>query len=236
MSSLRGMSEEDMKNHIANLFATLTNKDTTVAHLVMDPEDWILSKKIPNIYSPETKKNRFEKGCCGWLWGAYVWIDKSAEEMKAYGKDNFAELEKDYPELAENIKELENKMNITPPKLKKGYEVFLKGQDTIKTLTALSRANIRSLLVDSFYIIEQKELKVKEIMMNPQTYKLIKGEEQHLFNYETRKEMIMQAIMAQLWGANVVVAREIPDNIILTLSDHITVILKLELEERKTNE
>ena len=106
MSSLRGMSEENMKNHLANLFATLTNKDIVVAHLVMSPEDWIISKKIPNIYSPETRKDRFEKGCCGWLWGAYVWIDKSAEEMIAYG--NFSELEKDFPELAKNIKELES--------------------------------------------------------------------------------------------------------------------------------
>ncbi len=108
MSNLKGMSEEDMKNHFANLFATLTNENINVAHLVMCPEDWVLAREIPNIFSPETKKKRFDKGCCGWLWGAYVWIDKSAYEMKAYGEPDFALLEKDYPELAKNIKELEN--------------------------------------------------------------------------------------------------------------------------------
>ena len=106
MSSLKGMSEEEMLNHFADLFATLTNKDITVAHLVMCPEDWVLAREIPNIFSPETKKKRFEKGCCGWLWGAFVWIDKNAKEMKAYGEGFFTELEKDYSELAKNIKEL----------------------------------------------------------------------------------------------------------------------------------
>lgn len=108
MSNLKGMSEKEKTNHLANLFATLTNEDITVAHLVMSPEDWVLAREIPNIFSFETKKKRFDKGCCGWLWGAYVWIDKSADEMKTYGDTDFAQLEKDYPELSKNIKDLEN--------------------------------------------------------------------------------------------------------------------------------
>jgi len=107
MSSLRSMSEDDKKNHLANLFATLTNKNMVVAHVVMNPEDWFLARGIPNIFSHETRKNRFEKGSCAWLWGAYVWIDKSAKEIIAYGDQRFSELEKDFPELAKNIKELE---------------------------------------------------------------------------------------------------------------------------------
>jgi hypothetical protein len=108
MSSLKGMSEEEKTNLLANLFATLTNEDIKVAHLVMCPEDWVLAREIPNIFSPEKNEKRFEKGCCAWLWGAFVWIDKSADKMKAYGEPHFAELEKDFPELAKNIKDLKN--------------------------------------------------------------------------------------------------------------------------------
>ena len=108
MASLKEMSEEEKLNHIANLFATITEKDIKVAHLVMGPEDWTLAREIPNIFSPEKDEKRFDKGCCAWTLGAFVWIDKSADEMRAYSENEFAELEKDFPELAANIKELEN--------------------------------------------------------------------------------------------------------------------------------
>lgn len=107
MTSLKGMSEEEKLNHIANLFATITSVDVKVAHLVMSPEDWVHARDIPNIFSPEKNERRFEKGCCAWTLGAYVWIDESATEMKAYGEPEFDVLEKDFPELAKNIKELE---------------------------------------------------------------------------------------------------------------------------------
>jgi len=107
MASLKGMSEENKLNHIANLFAVITKRDVKVTHLVMSPEDWVLARDIPNIFSPESNKKRFDKGCCAWTMGAYVWIDKGAKDMKAYGEDTFAELEKDYPKLAKSIKELE---------------------------------------------------------------------------------------------------------------------------------
>ncbi len=106
MSSFKGMSEEDRLNHIGGLFAKISIKELIVAHLVMNPEDWILARDIPKIFSPEVNKKRFDKGCCAWALGAYIWIDKGADEMKAYSKEDFAELEKDYPELAKNINSL----------------------------------------------------------------------------------------------------------------------------------
>ncbi len=108
MSSLKGMTTEEEKlHHLAELFAELNVDEIKAAHLVMSPEDWVLARELPNIFSHETKKERFDKGCCGWLWGANVWIDKDAEEMTIYGEPFFSELEKDFPELAKNIKELE---------------------------------------------------------------------------------------------------------------------------------
>jgi len=106
MSSLKGKSEEEKLNLLAALFANLRVNEIEVDHLVMSPEDWVLAREIPNIFSPEKIEKRFEKGCCAWLWGAFVWIDKDADEIKIYGKTQFNELEQDFPTLAKNIQEL----------------------------------------------------------------------------------------------------------------------------------
>ena len=108
MSSLKSLVlEEEKLNFFDNLFANLKINEIEPAHVVMSPEDWVLAREIPNIFSPEKKEERFDKGCCAWLWGAFVWIDKNADEIKIYGKPHFAALEKDFPELAKNIKELQ---------------------------------------------------------------------------------------------------------------------------------
>lgn len=113
MSILKEMSEEQKLNHFANLYASITVNNVRVAHVVMSPEDWLIARDIPNIFSIEKNEKRFEKGCCAWSMGAYVWIQKDAGEIKAYGDNEFDKVENDFPQLAKDIKKLDEAGEIT---------------------------------------------------------------------------------------------------------------------------
>lgn len=113
MSILKDMSTPTLKNYMKNLFLktegkTLAAKHANyIAHIIINPEDWIYLKTLIDCVDPTINKNFFEKGLCGTIWGADIWLSKNATKIKCYRDDQFDLIEEDYPEIAPSIKEFE---------------------------------------------------------------------------------------------------------------------------------
>jgi hypothetical protein len=46
-----------------------------------------------------------KKGLIGWMWGARIWVDRNAQEIRCYG-ENSQEFGKQFPTLSESKKKL----------------------------------------------------------------------------------------------------------------------------------
>jgi len=113
--------------------------------------------------------------------------------------------------LEENLKE----------KTYKEFYESLTIQKVIKRALPLSI----SILSDGFAEIESKNLRVNEILLSAKSFAELRAQERSLIDPECKTKNLEKGIMGYLWGASIVVARTIPDNITFILS---------ELEPKKT--
>lgn len=113
MSILKDMSTPTLRNYMNDLFLKTEGKTTAarhanyIAHIIINPEEWIYLKTLTDCVDPTINKNFFEKGLCGTIWGANIWLSKDATEIKCYRNDQSDLIEEDYPEIALSIKEFE---------------------------------------------------------------------------------------------------------------------------------
>lgn len=97
MSALKEMSEKTIRKHLFEVFQKIEKQNIKVSYLIISPEDWVYIRTIPQLFNPSDDKGLFEKGHCGDMWGAEIWISKEATEIKAYADSDT--LKKDYPNL-----------------------------------------------------------------------------------------------------------------------------------------
>ena len=89
---------------LSDVFKPVEETNFRVSDVVMDPISFVPARKA-EIIDPETKVLPLNKGLFGTLWGARVWVDKSAKEVSAY-RENSKLLPKHFPEIAKAKKAL----------------------------------------------------------------------------------------------------------------------------------
>lgn len=115
----------------------------------------------------------------------------------------------------------------------KGYENFIQTLEIMATLKILSRANLLPFLADGYSKMESSKLRVNEVIMNASTYAHIRKLGKDIIDFEVKTEKLKQGIMARIWGAVILITKEMPNDTMLVLSDaekRTTTILKLDLE------
>ena len=109
MSTFTGMSEQSIKNLISKIFTKLEEETDQMAYVIVCPEDWTYLKTLTDFIDFATNKHFFEKGYCGDIWGAQIWINKKATETSFYTENQKDILDNEQPlELIEAIEEFEN--------------------------------------------------------------------------------------------------------------------------------
>jgi hypothetical protein len=99
------------------------------------------------------------------------------------------------------------------------WEDFLKGfNEKIEMKTVLRPLNVSD-LADLFAIIEKKDFRVETILMNAVTYSDMRKWGRDTLDISTSKEELQKGLMARVWGAYVMVNRNIPDGVVLATSE-----------------
>ena len=104
--------------------------------------------------------------------------------------------------------------------IKTSWEEFLKSVDIKSCVkTAYKELNVR-ILADTFPELENLEISVKKIFLNPKTYSTVRKWGRDLFDVETDREKIEEGICGYIWGASFIVSTTVPDSTVLIISEH----------------
>ena len=97
------------------------------------------------------------------------------------------------------------------------FEEFCK---TIKVLKTIENfALTKKALTKAFEILESNENRVAEIYMNARCYSSLRLFDRNILDVVTQGNLMLQGVMASIWGAQIIVSRKVPDNTVLVLSD-----------------
>lgn len=108
MSLFKNMSKKTLKRYMAEIFTDLEEETDQMAHIIINPEDWVYLKKLTDYIAFATNKDFFEKGFCGLMWGVQIWLNKEIKEPYFYTKSQFPILKTEQPaELSKAIEEYE---------------------------------------------------------------------------------------------------------------------------------
>lgn len=108
MSTFTGMSKQSIKDLISKVFTEIKEKTDQMTYVIVNPEDWTYLKGLTDFIDYATNTYFFEKGYCGMIWGAHIWISKEATETSFYTESQSETLKNEQPlELIEAIEEFE---------------------------------------------------------------------------------------------------------------------------------
>lgn len=98
------------------------------------------------------------------------------------------------------------------------YEDFLKGYTQVREEKTVLSPLTPSDLADLFASIEIKDLRVDSILMNANTYSTLRKWGRDVLDIECEKENFEKGLMARIWGAYILITRNIPDGIVIATS------------------
>jgi len=108
MSIFKNMSKQGVKKSISKIFTGIEEETDQMAHIIVCPEDWTYLKQLTDFIDFATNKHFFDKGFCGRIWGAQIWLNKNAAETSFYTESQKAILNIEQPpELTKAIEEFE---------------------------------------------------------------------------------------------------------------------------------
>jgi len=102
--------------------------------------------------------------------------------------------------------------------LRKGkisYEDFLKGYSTVLEEKTVLCPLTPSDLADLFASIEIKDLRVDSILMNAYTYSNLRKWGRDVLDIECERENLEKGLMGRIWGAHILITRNIPDGVVI---------------------
>jgi len=103
--------------------------------------------------------------------------------------------------------------------IKTSWEEFLKSVDIKSCVkTAYKELNVR-VLADTFPELENLEISVKKIFLNPRAYSAVRKWGKNQFDVETDREKIEKGIYGYVWGASFIVSTTVPDFTVLITSE-----------------
>lgn len=111
------------------------------------------------------------------------------------------------------------------------WEEFLKSVNIMSCVkTAYKELNVR-VLADTFPELENLELAVKKIFLNPRTFSAVRKWGRDFFDIEKDKEKIEKGIYGYVWGASFIVSVTVPDfTVLITSESNEGVLLELNKE------
>ena len=114
MSTFKNMSKQSIKDLISKIFTNIEKETDQIAYIIVSPEDWTYLKVLTDFIDFSTQTYFFEKGHCGSMWGAQIWLNKGATDVKLYTESQWNILENEQPiELINAIEEYKIESNST---------------------------------------------------------------------------------------------------------------------------
>ena len=105
MLTLKGMSKQNIQKCMNRAFINIEETDL-MAHIIVSPEDWTYLKVLTDFIDFSTQIHFFERGHCGSMWGAQIWLNKDATEVNLYTENQWNVLKDEQPvELINAIEE-----------------------------------------------------------------------------------------------------------------------------------
>jgi len=114
------------------------------------------------------------------------------------------------------------------------WENFLKNFTEVIKLKAISSPLTPSDLADIFAEIERKELRVETVLLNAKTFCDMRKWGRDILDLEKRKKELQKGLMAMVWGAYIIINKNVPDGTVLVTSEEdkkVSACLKLDQEE-----
>jgi len=76
-----------------------------------------------------------------------------------------------------------------------------------------------STLADVFAALEVENVRTAVLMMNARNYANVRKFGSNLLDVETNRENLLKGLMAKMWGADIIVHKNVPVNTIMALSE-----------------
>jgi len=92
-----------------------------------------------------------------------------------------------------------------------------------RNITTSERVLTPEILMNAFAVVEADDLRVANVYMNAQIYTMVRrwGREgrRDILDIVTNRNLLMQGLMATIWGAQIIVTRSVPENTIYVTAE-----------------
>ena len=97
--AIRKIREKKIREPLLDAFAEIETQELRVSDMVVTPRMFsVLRKHCRDCLDINTNKTLLNLGNFGWMWGANIWVDKSANGIELYSEGNSKFKEK-YPKF-----------------------------------------------------------------------------------------------------------------------------------------